>query len=665
MTSPVDGNNAGAIPEWLRENLPEELQGMRLVGMDVAGITDSARVYGPPGAGKTTYCTVRLIVVADHLDLYPRDITVCTFRTSQANNIRENVVKWGVFPDDSDFEFWTTTHAVAARATGFLDPFDAYSDSLEGMVNDKAKGRFSDELGITFDPDSNDTQWGAFYSLYTYSKQNLLDVGEWRFIDADQWDFRRMEEDTLAWRKLTAFREAWSKRPESFSDAVAKWERFKRRHNVFDFYEQLEAALCVDASLPPLELLVVDEFHDAYPLMGKLCEKWIDNAEVVLIAGDPDQCINAFNGAHPEIFERLDARVDTDLPVIHLPKSHRVPDEHYEAAASELRETRTVPALETAGRGQFIPHTHTSFEERETGEWKLPSAEEKGSPPWLWAHYGPEIRFLTRTRAQLKPVGAHLDRYGIVYDSQAGVAGDWEFRLRVMRALKLVAGVRPSKQASVTNADQYDGSGREYDRVGGKKFSLAEATTLVKHTDARSIDDKSELWFKIAETRGKDGKGFLPVETFTRYVKDSWWDRYGNGRESIDELVYVSDRDKASMKAAWTRYDGEAFTMDLARGTRLLTIHAAKGDEAPDVVLYDGVTKRINDQVDEYQDVKANEHRTWYVALTRASERLHIVRDVHEWTIPYLDEDLEPVAAAAARRAAKHGSDGSTGGEQA
>jgi DNA helicase-2/ATP-dependent DNA helicase PcrA len=655
------------IPGWLRENLPKELEEMELVGTDVAGVTDSARLYGPPGAGKTTQITVRTAVVADALNLHPSEITVCTYRTSQANKVRERGVDWDAFPEaDADaYEYWATTHAVAARATGFHDEFDGDRDDLEGMVNEKQKRRFCDEYDIMFQVPKPwySTAWDVFQDLYTYAKQNMLDVGSSRFIDSDRWDRRPLKQDMRAWRKLEAFREKWG-HSTSFPKVAETWEQWKRRHNVYDFHEQLEAALAADAPLPPMRLLVIDEYHDAYPLMATLSEEWIRNAEIALVAGDPDQCINSFNGADPRIFERLHERVDIDMPVIHLAKSHRCPDEHYQAAARMLREERNVPALDTDGRGLINRFTPTAMDYNDrAGKWVLPDADEPGTPVWLWCEYGPGVMFLARTQRQLDGVGAALDRHGIVYESQNDVAGDWTERLRLMRSLDKVADVRPATQASVVDVDQYNNDGRQYDRIGRKRFTPDEAFALFEHSDSRALDDRGELLSLISRARREPT--MVPLADFAEHVKDTWWGRYADGRESIDGLTYLSDEEKTAMKMAWTRYEDREFTMDVAEGTRLLTVHAAKGAEQDDIVLYDGTTKRIQDQCDKHDDERGNEARTWYVALTRASERLHIVRDGHEWTRQHLPDDLEPAAAAAAKRAAERDADGSTGGEQA
>jgi len=83
--------------------------------------------------------------------------------------------------------------------------------------------------------------------------------------------------------------------------------------------------------------------------------------------------------------------------------------------------------------------------------------------------------------------------------------------------------------------------------------------------------------------------------------------------------------------------------------TRVLTIHASKGAEASNVVVYDGITGTIADSMEQSPTLRENEARTWYVALTRASERLHFIRGAFGYDT-YLPDDLEPWAASAAEQ---------------
>jgi DNA helicase-2/ATP-dependent DNA helicase PcrA len=40
------------------------------------------------------------------------------------------------------------------------------------------------------------------------------------------------------------------------------------------------------------------------------------------------------------------------------------------------------------------------------------------------------------------------------------------------------------------------------------------------------------------------------------------------------------------------------------------------------------------------QQTRKNEYRTWYVALSRAKKRLHVMRNAHEWTNPIVPQPL-------------------------
>lgn len=656
------------IPDWLRAELPEEWRDeAEIIGVDVAGVGESVRLYGPPGATKTTQSALRTSVRAAEEDIDARDMTVVTFSRDLSDKMENTVVAWGVFEDpDSEssdetnpFEYWSTIHAVACRATGFHDRFSEDDDELAGMVGEDAEKAFCDEYGIRHSSPSlyTKTPWELFHNLYTYCKKNCLDVGEWTHLNANEMGLKPLKSDLRAARKLDEFQEKAGS--VAFETVVDAWESFKLENKIYDFYEQLEAALSNDAPTPPTKHVVVDEYHDAYPLMGLVCEKWVDAADVAIIAGDPDQTVNAYTGADPRFFELMHERVGKELPIAVLPESFRCPDSHYEAAKIMLSEARHPPDLDTAGEGplnQFISDTAI---DHDNGDWVLPHAEEPGSPVWLWEQFGPDMIFEARTQRQLTGVAACLDLSGIAYESQEEVGGDWEARFQLMRALDKLDDVRPPDQASLVNTDFDEETGHE--TVSGVDLMPGEAYELVHHVDKAALDDQGELLLMVAEAR-QTGDGVVlaqdvvPLADVVEHVSRTFWERYANGQDSIDELVRLGNpafgaaHERAALKAAWDRYDEETFNMDVAGGTRLLTCHAAKGSEASDVVLYDGITARTETGIKNHDDVARNEARTWYVALTRSSDQMHIIRDGTAWTREHLPEQLLEDAETAARR---------------
>lgn len=642
------------VPDVLRAGLPDELQNATIAGTETAAVDESLRLHGPPGTGKSTQSALRIGALAvGEPQLRPSQMAVVTYRRSLADTIRKRLVKWGavevpdgVEPDsphsENPFQYWTTIHAAAARATGFLRDLDS-DDPLSGMVGYRAKQQFCREADIDFRPPKPwlETRWTVFEDLYSYAKNNLLDVGQWRAVDADE--LTPLRADDGAERRLDDFREQWGG-GTSFEDVVRRWERFKNKHDAYDFYEQLEAALI--GGTPPTRLVVIDEYHDATPLMAAVSERWINAAETAIVAGDPDQVVNSYAGASPRFFEELGDRVDREMPIVRLNRSWRCPDEHFEAAARVLREERDVPALTTAGPGEILRHS-TSHYEHDGDQWHFPDVDAEGSPFRLWETFGPEIMFLTRTQKQADGVAAALDAEGIIYRSQSDVGGSWETRLSLLRALDVLEGVRPETGGSAAGITDYNGKARS--TPGNRALSVDDARTLLKHTHGRYFDsDRTDRqqWLQHHERAEGDA---VPLTEVDDHVTSNWWVRHNSGAAAIQHLTRLDERDRDALRAAWDRYD----RFDLQDiETRILTIHASKGAEASDVVIFDGITGRIQDAVADDPDARENEARTWYVALTRASERIHIIRDSVSWTEEYLPHDLEPRAAQAAADAA-------------
>ena len=77
----------------------------------------------------------------------------------------------------------------------------------------------------------------------------------------------------------------------------------------------------------------------------------------------------------------------------------------------------------------------------------------------------------------------------------------------------------------------------------------------------------------------------------------------------------------------------------------LTTIHGAKGLEADTVIVFDGITNKIVENMNRYEEEFANEYRVWYVALTRARKLCIVVDDslfgyTHSFVYPIVRGDL-------------------------
>lgn len=629
------------IPDSLRTHLPEDLSEAEIVGVETADVDEDVRLWGPPGTGKSTQSALRTATRAIEDDIPSSSMTVVTYRKSLAGVVKQRLLDWGLFDEDDEFKYWTTIHAAASRSTDFHERFDPEKDDdLEGMVGRRAEYRFCKKMGIRRNPSNpwDETRWTVFKDLYDYAKDNLLNAGTYENVPDKA--LRELRSDAIAGRKLQSFHNEWGGGAE-FEAVAAAWEDFKTYHNCYDFHEQLTAAL--SGPLPPMQHVVIDEYHDATPLMAAVTERWAKHADTVIVAGDPDQVVNAYAGADPGFFEELGSRTGLDIPVVKLERSWRCPDEHFSAAANVLSPERKPPILETAGPGKINRWPSGKIWADDSDQWHHPSESQEGSPAWLWDQFGPDIMYLLRTQKQADGIAAALDRSGIMYRSQSTVGGDWEARLELLNALSMLEDVTPpAKSAPNQTATLGDNSGPSLE---GHAFSKSEAEILWKHSSGHYLDDEQAYNEYIGAT-GEDDP--VPLSEWNEFVTRKWWLRYTNGAASIRELVGIDERTETAMERAWERYDLPRQIEDVA--TRVLTIHASKGAEASNVVVYDGVTGSVRDGMEKSDMLRENEARTWYVALTRASERLHFIRDAFEYSEPYLPSDLEPVAAATAKR---------------
>jgi DNA helicase-2/ATP-dependent DNA helicase PcrA len=643
VLSMPDGWEDMALPLDLVRRLPEKLRNAVIREGDVHPPTDSVRLNGPPGTGKTTQIALRLAVLIDVEGIDPAEMTVVTYRVDLADAVKRKLRAWGVVGDDTELEFFCTMHAAANRATGLLqrDPREAVRDGdLGNAMGYRERAFYCKKQDIQFYPPKNrpweDTRGQLLLGLFDYMRNNLLDP-------TDEADVRQCP-------SYDDLREKWPG-----VDVQAEWEKyqdFKAQRGWHDFWELLEAALD-GSSLPPTRVVVVDEYHDATPLMAAVAEKWFEHADTAIAAGDPLQVVNQYAGSHPRFFtERLD-----HLPEILLDRTYRVGEEHWQSATRMLQKEFTPPPVERTGRSEILTYNAPPIRppEGRTSDWTTPSESTPGSPAWLYNEFIADtersILYLARTRRWARGVSVAMDRAGIIHDGQRGPGGwGWDdHRLDVFNALKKL------ERVPATYGDAHHGRGLdEYATDAADainlRFTADEFAELLDHANARTLtlsrDDAEDL---AAEHRREER--VATIRDVEEIATSEFWQQYTTGAASVKRLTKgdLTDHDLKALRRALPRYDD---VVEDTHHVRVLTIHASKGAEATDVCCFDGITGKIAREMDRSEETRQNEARTWYVGLSRASERLHLMYDAFPGAIDHLPGNLAPQAAASARRQA-------------
>ena len=129
----------------------------------------------------------------------------------------------------------------------------------------------------------------------------------------------------------------------------------------------------------------------------------------------------------------------------------------------------------------------------------------------------------------------------------------------------------------------------------GDLLSLAEVKDIFEYTGCTE-EVKEEKMYDLTD--------------FKFYKDVEWYDEF---KVDYEECLYI--REMLS--------NGEELNK-LPR-VKLSTIHSAKGGEADNVLLMLDNTKTIRDSVEKSPDKQDEEHRVWYVGVTRTKQNLYVM----------------------------------------
>jgi DNA helicase II / ATP-dependent DNA helicase PcrA len=165
--------------------------------------------------------------------------------------------------------------------------------------------------------------------------------------------------------------------------------------------------------------LFVDEFQDANPAQWRLLMAWLGHRDDLFVVGDPAQAVYSWNGADPELIDRM----PTLLPgttVIGLDENHRSSPQVVRAACAVLG-SPTAPTSRPDGPEPVVHSFEDDGEEAQAVVRWLRLAHRPGRS---WA----QTAVLARTHARLEPVARALEEAGIPFRLSNGGASPGRYR---------------------------------------------------------------------------------------------------------------------------------------------------------------------------------------------------------------------------------------------
>ncbi|SNR59413.1 UvrD-helicase domain-containing protein [Halorubrum vacuolatum] len=567
------------------------------------------RLFGGPGSGKTTALLDRVEGILDEEDADVRDVLVVSYTRAAAAEIRDRLAeRLDVSPRSLQGNV-STMHAKA---------YELLNLSRGDVVSESDKEAFCTEYGIEFEDEHrgagrrtarSTTIGNKIIATSQWLQRTERDVADWYDVPF-QWNVEEVrlppDVDPNA-QEGNKYTPTWPSDDDRIDipETIRAWRAYKGDNGLVGFADMLER-VSQRSLVPSVDYLIIDEFQDITTLQYNVFEEWRPHMKKVLIAGDDDQVVYAWQGADPDLL--LDTAVDEDVI---LPNSYRLPSEILNVVNAEIRhidkrqekdlrprkEGGTVEAIESPSMLELVRNVRYTVD------------DDEGS-----------VMCLFRARYQMFDFIDEFIDHGIPFTMLTD-GRMWTDRLQdYVSAIEKSAagdpvnGLEARRLADMLQESAFGTNAREdfYDLIEDRE----------EEADA---DDAAEIELTTDEL--KSHIPFLP------------------GPESADDMVRkVTSFQRKSMAAYFTNDYQE---MDPSR-VRVGTIHSAKGREADHVFVATDLTEKVVEQmaasiddptavdgVDEFTKSTSpvpiltdNERRVFYVGMSRARERLVILESL-------------------------------------
>ena len=631
------------------------------------------RVIAGAGSGKTRALTARFAYLVNELGILPGNLLCVTFTNKAANEMRQRIHR---LTGDNDVGFINTFHGFCVSVLQEDGHALQYPKSFlvldNSDIDDMLRVVYA-ERGLTL----RDMSFSAARDMI--EMQKLVQRSEY-YLD-------------LIGESLDALR-AQYERAQSARDIIFFGYLYQQKKCFgVDYNDLIKFTLYLFAQEPDirlkwqsrLEYIMIDEFQDIDALQYELMEVLCGYHNNLFLVGDPDQTIYTWRGADVKFLLDFDSKHPGTHTVM-MTDNYRSTPQILAAANSLIAKNRNrIPkelrATLPEGDGVLAHHARTAEAEAEWMLKEMTRLHEAGTP---WR----DMTVLYRAHYVSRTVEEALIRHKIPYAIHSGV--QFFARAEVKDALSYLRLVVLRDDLSfrrVCNQPKRNLGRRRMayleQRAGEEDCTLYEAL-------CRSLDEelfrgtRAAQFVKLVERFAAVAEDMQTSELLGKLMDESGYEtmlRTEGAQDRLDNLAEL----KQSVRDYETSCGEEATALhylahvalftnadaaDAGDKVRLMTVHAAKGLEFPNVFLC-GMNEGIfpSRKVSTLPAME-EERRLAFVALTRAEQRLFlsesegrnldgsprypsrflldIAPELLEWTAPPREELLQEARDAVA-----------------
>ncbi len=603
----------------------------------------SMMVLAGPGSGKTTVITHRVKYLVEECGVEPGSILVITFTKAAAQEMRQRFEK---LTDGRRLPVsFGTFHAVF-----FAILKHAYRYDASNIAREEQRTRIIRELVDKLRMEVEDE---AEFTAQILAEISLV-KGE--MMSLDHYYSKNCSEEMF--KKLYQGYETAMKNQGllDFDDMlVLCYELFSQRKDILSAWQN------------KYQYILIDEFQDINRVQYEIVRMLAAPQNNLFIVGDDDQSIYRFRGAKPEImlgFENDYPQAKRTLLGINYRSTSNIVDEAGKLIRhNKARFDKEIKAFRESGK----PVVTTGFSDAQIESRSI--VKEIQDYVQMGYHYS-DIAVLYRTSIQPRLLMERLMEFNIPFQMRDALPNIYEHWI----TQDLLTYIR---MAADPLAEKHQAKRADALRIINRPKRYISREAL----DGQIISwDKVKLWYQEKdwmverienlEYDLKILKKLAPVAAVNYIRKAIGYDEYLKDyadyrRMKPEELFELADQIQESASGyktmeAWLlhmeEYGKQLKEQAKNRGERnldcvaLMTMHSSKGLEFPIVYIMDA-NERITPHHKAVLDADLEEERRmFYVAMTRAKDRLHVYYAKERYGKPqersrFIDEYLYPDGA--------------------
>ena len=573
-------------------------------------------VLAGPGSGKTTVITHRIRHLVEEYQVDPGSILVITFTKAAAQEMKQ---RFQTLVEGRRFSVsFGTFHAVF-----FSILKHAYHYDASNIIREEQRVQLIREMMGRYQVDVEDEAdfISGILSEISAVKGEMLNLDHYYSKNCSEELFKKLYQgymDALMRQKLLDFDDM----------LVMCYELFTQRKDILAAWQQ------------KYRYILVDEFQDINRVQYEIVRMLAAPENNLFIVGDDDQSIYRFRGAKPEIMLGFTKDYPQAKQTL-LGINYRSTTQIVEAAGRLIRHNRTRYAKEIrASRGQGRPVV--------TAVWEDARAETRGIVEELqdyvrMGYRWSDMAVLYRTSQEPRLLMERLMEYNIPFRMRDTLPNLYEHWI----AQDICAYIRMA-------ADELAKSGR------ARRSDVVRVINRPKRYVNREALEGTEISWNGVKSWYRD-KGWMverieqleydlrmigrmaPVAAVNYIRKGVGYDEYLQEyaeyrRMKPEELFEVAEQlqesasgfDSAPEWFAHMKEYGEQLKEQAKRLEKdadcvsLMTMHSAKGLEFPVVYILDANERVTPHHKAVLEADLEEERRMFYVAMTRAKERLHV-----------------------------------------